>query len=47
MEIAIFLYEGMTALDAIGPYEVLNHLPDATVKMVGKQKGMIRRNDEL
>ena len=42
MEIAIFLYEGMTALDAIGPYEVLNHLPNATVKMVGKTKGMIR-----
>ena len=42
MEIAIFLYEGMTALDAIGPYEVLNHLPDTTIKMVGKTKGMIR-----
>ena len=42
MEIAIFLYEGMTVLDAIGPYEVLNHLPNATVKMVGKQKGLIR-----
>lgn len=33
-EIALFLYDGMTALDAVGPYEVLARLPDAEVKFV-------------
>jgi hypothetical protein len=27
IEIALFLYEDMTALDAVGPYEVLACLP--------------------
>ena len=31
-EIAFLLYEDMTALDAVGPYEVLARLPDADVK---------------
>jgi len=29
MDIAIPLFEGITALDAIGPYEVLSRLPGA------------------
>jgi len=29
MEIAVALFEQVTALDAIGPYEVLQRLPDA------------------
>ena len=29
MKIAILLYDRLTALDAIGPYEVLSRLPDA------------------
>jgi putative intracellular protease/amidase len=33
-EIAILLYEGMTALDAVGPYEVLARLPGAEIKFV-------------
>lgn len=40
MEIAILLYDGVTALDAIGPYEVLHALPDATVRFVAKQRGI-------
>ena len=31
MDIAIPLFEGITALDAIGPYEVLSRLPGARV----------------
>ena len=34
MQIAIVLYEGMTALDAIGPYEVLRQLPNAELRLV-------------
>ena len=32
----------MTALDAIGPYEILQRLPDATVTFVGHERGTIR-----
>jgi DJ-1/PfpI family len=38
-EIALFLYEGMTALDAVGPYEVLARLPDAQVTFVASTPG--------
>jgi transcriptional regulator GlxA family with amidase domain len=41
LEIAILLYEGMTALDAIGPYEVLSRLPNTTIKLVAKEPGLI------
>jgi putative intracellular protease/amidase len=42
MEIAILLYDEMTALDAIGPYEVLSRLPGATVRFVAEKAGPIR-----
>jgi hypothetical protein len=32
MQIAIVLYPGLTALDAVGPYEILRPLPDAEVR---------------
>ncbi len=44
MEIAILLYEQMTALDAIGPYEVLRSMPNAKVRFVAREKG-IKRTD--
>lgn len=34
MQIAIVLYQGMTALDAIGPYEVLRSMPDTEIRFV-------------
>src|SRR5438477_6295427 len=40
MRIAIFLYDGMTALDAIGPYDVLRQLPGAEVVFVGDTAGV-------
>ena len=42
MQIAIALFPRLTALDAIGPYEVLQRLPDATVTFVGEQTGEVR-----
>ncbi|MDQ3147566.1 MAG: DJ-1/PfpI family protein, partial [Actinomycetota bacterium] len=39
MQIAIGLYPGFTALDAIGPYQVLTLLPDAEVVLCAAQKG--------
>jgi putative intracellular protease/amidase len=41
MNIAILLYDRLTALDAIGPYEVLSRLPGATTKFVAAQPGEI------
>lgn len=41
MDIVIYIYNGLTALDAVGPYEVLSRLPNANVKFVAKEKGVI------
>jgi putative intracellular protease/amidase len=38
-QIAFFLYDGMTALDAVGPYEVLGRLTGAKVKFVAPTPG--------
>src|ERR1700676_1831638 len=40
-QIAIVLYPGYTALDFIGPYEVLRNLPDAEVRFLWHQPGPI------
>jgi len=40
MNIAILLYDGFTALDAIGPYEVLSRLPGASVTFVASEPGI-------
>lgn len=45
MQIAILLFDGLTALDAIGPYEALNRLPDASTTFVAEQPGPKRTED--
>ena len=42
MQIAAVLFDRLTALDVIGPYEVLQRLPDAVVTFVGHRKGEVR-----
>lgn len=42
MQIAFLFYDGMTALDAIGPHEILCRLPGAKVRRVAKKPGSIR-----
>ena len=42
MEIAFLLFDGITPLDAIGPFEVLDKLPGAKIRMVAKEKGEVR-----
>jgi len=44
MEIAILLFDRLTALDAVGPYEVLSRIPGAAVKFVAKETGPKRAN---
>ncbi|MEU2252686.1 DJ-1/PfpI family protein [Nocardia xishanensis] len=41
MQIAVVLYPGMTALDAIGPYEVLRFAPGAEIRFVGHEVGPV------
>jgi putative intracellular protease/amidase len=42
MQIAIPIYPRFTALDAIGPYEVLQRLPGATVTFCWHERGEVR-----
>jgi transcriptional regulator GlxA family with amidase domain len=42
LRIAVVLFPRLTALDAIGPYEVLQRLPGATITFVGHQRGEVR-----
>src|SRR5690349_457126 len=45
MLILIYLYDGVTALDAVGPYESLSRLPGVEVRFVGKRAGLVRTGD--
>jgi transcriptional regulator GlxA family with amidase domain len=42
MQIAILIFDGLTALDAIGPYEVLARLPGAELRFVAEEAGTKR-----
>ena len=42
MQIAMVLYDRFTALDIIGPYEVLSRIPDARVDFVAERTGPVR-----
>jgi transcriptional regulator GlxA family with amidase domain len=42
VKIAILIYDEFTALDAIGPYEVLRSVPGWEVEFVAKQRGEVR-----
>ncbi|HXV06234.1 MAG TPA: DJ-1/PfpI family protein [Solirubrobacterales bacterium] len=42
MQVAILVFEKLTALDAIGPYEVLRSVPGWEVRFVGPRKGTVR-----
>jgi transcriptional regulator GlxA family with amidase domain len=42
MQIAILIFDQLTVLDVIGPYEVLRSVPGWEVRFVGPQKGTVR-----
>ena len=42
MQIAILIFDRLTALDAIGPYEVLSRVPGAELRFVAKEAGAKR-----
>ena len=47
MIIAIGLYQGFTALDAIGPYEILTYLPDAEMVLCAESTGVVDDHNDL
>ena len=47
MLVAIPLFERFTALDAVGPYEVLQRVPSIDVVFVGHQRGEVRSDKDL
>jgi transcriptional regulator GlxA family with amidase domain len=47
MDIAIPLYDRFTALDAIGPYEVLSRVPGARVTFLAEQSGPVRTDNGM
>jgi transcriptional regulator GlxA family with amidase domain len=47
MDIAILLYDRLTALDAIGPYEVLSRLPGASASFVAIEPGPVTTDNGM
>jgi transcriptional regulator GlxA family with amidase domain len=47
MKIAVAIYDRFTALDAIGPYEVLSRLPGARVTFVAAEAGPVRTDNGM
>jgi putative intracellular protease/amidase len=47
MKIVIYIYNGITMLDAIGPYEVLRNVRDAEVYFVAENKGEIKADSDF
>ena len=47
MKIVCFVFDGITALDIVGPYEVLARLPGATTRMVGPVRGVVRTDNQV
>jgi transcriptional regulator GlxA family with amidase domain len=44
VRIALLVFDRLTALDAVGPYEVLSRLPGSELRLVGKEVG-VKRTD--
>jgi putative intracellular protease/amidase len=47
MKIAVLLFDRITALDAIGPYEVLSRIPGAELVFVGAERGLVRSDNRV
>jgi putative intracellular protease/amidase len=45
--VAILLFDGVVALDAVGPYDVLKLMPDADVRMVAARAGEVASDGPL
>lgn len=41
LQVAIPIFENMTMLDAVGPYDMLNTVPHVDVVFVGHKRGLV------
>ena len=42
LDIAFLIFDGVMALDAIGPYDVLSNIPNTSITFVGETRGLKR-----
>lgn len=47
MELLLLVFNGLTALDAIGPYEVLSRLPGARLRLVAPRAGDVSTDNGI
>lgn len=47
MQIAIALFDGLTALDAVGPYQVFTQVPDVEVVLCAAERGRLHDDNDL
>jgi putative intracellular protease/amidase len=47
VDLVCLLFDGITALDIVGPYEVLQRLPEAEVRFVARSAGEIRTDNKF
>lgn len=47
MKIVLVLFDGITALDVVGPYEVLSRVPGAEVVFAGPKAGLVRTDNRV
>ena len=48
LEIAVYLYPGMTAFDAVCPYDILSSgIPNSNVRFVAKERGPVRMDSRM
>lgn len=47
IKIAIFLFDNYTALDVVGPYEVLSKVPNSKIYMVATERRLYKENKGL
>jgi len=47
MKVVIYIYDGLTMLDAIGPYEVLRNIRDAEIYFVAEKRGEIKADSDF
>jgi transcriptional regulator GlxA family with amidase domain len=45
MNVTIFVFDGLTALDAIGPYEALSRLPEMQIVFCALEPGVVHTQD--
>jgi transcriptional regulator GlxA family with amidase domain len=46
LQVAIYLFDGITALDAVGPFESISRSKEVQVSFVGRQAGPVRTGNQ-